>query len=246
MMTARAWNNDEATIDELRAAIAHSYLDGSRQSRVSDAESAIAELERPSPPPEKKESLTDIVRANNLERAALNVSAARSNTILSRVASALGVQRWDHDGSEILEKAQRFTTFPHWLKQRLKAYDAKSGNATEWVLAEELRVILAAFMAPGDLSTFIIDRKPATVTPAMVAAAEEPPPEYKLMSHADLIELRDASATFAAERGQVAPPWLAMIVKSEVVSRDFVDLMNLVILPALQRAGVVTRTRPAR
>lgn len=242
-VTTRAWANGEATAEELRAAIDHADRAEST-SRIADAESAIAELVRPGPPPEKQDTLTDIVRANNRERAELNVTSARTNTILSRVASALGVPRWDHDGTEILEKAQRFTTYSHWLKQRLKGYEAKSNNATEIILAEEVRTVLAAFVAPEHLSKYIIERKPSAITLAMAAAAEEPAPEYKLMNRADLLELRDASAAHAAERGKVAPPWLAMIARSEMVSNDFVDLVNLVILPALQRAGVVTKTRP--
>ncbi len=222
--------------------------------RIADAERAIGELRNPPAPINPVESLTEIVRANNHERSELNTRFSRANTALNRIASALGVTHWDHDASEVLERAQRFATFSHWLGRRLK--ECEDGMRTDTTStpvnihlaqADAFRGILTALVAPEALSKFVRERKPPTSTPAMFAAATIPDVATgtfldKLVTREDLIWLRDAAAVYAAERQQIAPEWLALVVKSEVATADLLDLLNLVMMPMLRRVQGVVRT----
>lgn len=89
---------------EIQVAVAMQALDADRQ--------AIQELHNPPPPPGKVESTLDVVRANNLERAALQAQVARLSGVVSRVGAAIGVDTWGDDGAELLLRAQSMIAPP--------------------------------------------------------------------------------------------------------------------------------------
>lgn len=73
-----------------------------RQSVDTDLQ-ALDELRRPPPlSSDPMESTLDIVRANQRERAELQARTVTANNLLSRIAGAVGLDRWDEAGGEIL------------------------------------------------------------------------------------------------------------------------------------------------
>lgn len=107
----------EEEIDERRA------LEVLREGVDQDIE-AIAELHSPTgallkhvPP----ESVTEIVRANQRERAELQERTATATTLLSRIAAIVKLDRWDEQGGDkLLERLQRMAHVRLKMEKRLK------------------------------------------------------------------------------------------------------------------------------
>lgn len=226
---------------------------------VADARAAIAELVMPSGRPEPTESLEDIVRRNNWERQTLHDNQRVSNALISRVASALQVTKWDADGTEILEKAQRFSVFVHFLSKRLKALVTLNGNGgagsdpdndlvdrtrgqQRQAVIDELRTIISALVAPPAVSKFLHEKSPPRVTQGIFDTALEPEAQVGDLTRSDVLALRDAWAVYAAERGGTPNrvDWLLSLVKSEVAVKEFVEIVNILLVPTLNRLKLAT------
>ncbi len=210
---------------------------------------AIQELHRPPPQPDKVETSLDVVRANNAERASLQTSARLNNALISRIASALRVTTWDVDGTEILEKCQRWDAFAHWLKQRQK-------NATGAV-ANEIGTVLAALVAPMDLAKWIMDKTAETVPECAVEVAGSPvgrlPDDYLgTVTREQLLWIRNSCGFVAdgpskgvmlgseVDNYTAAFSWLDAALKTERGTNELLALLNMVLLPFLRRMQVVS------
>lgn len=236
---------------------------------VVEAMAAIAELRNPTTDPAPKERLVDIVRHNNQQRDLLQNNQRASNTLISRIASALQVPRWDADGAEVLEKAQRFSVFVHFLSKRLKAalaeippvlevvpkceegvhktecpgcnyHAAQASGDRARVVVDELRAIISALVAPPQLSKFLHEKSPARVTPGIFDTALDPDMVVGDINRADVLMLRDAWSVAVAERNRPSGhlDWLITLTKSEVAIKEFVDIVNLLVVPTINRLKI--------
>jgi hypothetical protein len=216
------------------------------RARIDDAERAIAELRNPSEKPQPGETMTDIVNRNNWERSELNTRNRVQISIISRVASALQVTKWNEDGDEILERAQRLATFNHWLTRRIKDLNKQGDGLADGTLdkdcllerVDELHVIACALTSPENVSRFIQDRQVKSAPGVLVdslAAADLP--KGNRLKREDLVFLRDAVAAKALEQGSTtdAHPWLTKTIASEAATKDLLTLLNEVFLPVLVR-----------
>lgn len=203
---------------------------------------AIEELHRPPPQLDKPESALDVVRANNAERSSLQDSARRNNQIISRVASALRVDQWDADGTQILEKAQQWASFAHWIKQRQK-------RAPSQEIANELATVLTALVAPSDLAKWIMTREesPGEQMPAVVLEVAQSPAgtDSRIeasVTKANLSKLLNVviAARHINPTAGDGSEWLSLALMSERGTQELLNLLNLVLLPLLRRMKVVT------
>lgn len=219
----------------------NSTLDGG----TDDADEAIRRLRNAPPPVEKRETLTEIVDRNNWERAELNEKQRKANALISRVASALQVTRWNEDGAEILEKAQRFSIFHHWLSSRLKAQlldrnTPHTDGEVDCIDAQiaELRTVISALVAPPQLSKFLHERLAPTAVapPSIFDVANDAQATLGNATRSDILALRDAFAVYVAEgRVERMPEWLRLVVKYEEATAVLLDLINLVLVPTMAR-----------
>lgn len=192
----------------------------------------------------KGDSLAQAIEHNAAERQELHRGVAAARMIVQRVAGALGVIQWDADGTEILEKAQRFGTFAYALKRRGEQY-VKQGLLT-W--AGVVRVILIELVAPKDLAKFVAQLPEAPQS--MVDQATEPaPPTEDQLSLRDVQTITNALSNSAGtspaafdERGRSDSARLRSlfveITNSTEATASFRTMMNLVILPHVRRLRV--------
>ncbi len=203
---------------------------------------AIQELHRPPPQPEKVETSLDVVRANNRERASLQDSARLNNALISRVASAMKVDRWDSDGTEILEKCQRWANFVYWITKR-------QANASGDV-ANELGTVLTALVAPADLAKWIMSKTADTVPQVVREVAEtRSGPSDRTVSREELLWILNTCKAVAdtPSRGVLlgantqnylnAFSWLDEALETDRGTRELLSLINLVLLPFLTGRG---------
>jgi hypothetical protein len=77
------------------------------------------------------ESTLDIVRANQRERFELQERSAKANTILSRIAGLMNLDRWDEDGGEVLfGRLQRFALLRAKIAGKVKELRKRLEGAT--------------------------------------------------------------------------------------------------------------------
>lgn len=106
---------------------------------------AIHELRHPTAAPGVVESELDIVRANQRERAQLNDRARDMGMVLSRIAAALNIDRWDEDGGDLI--VERATLAGQALagdRGDAKLYDGNVPAMAEWARATHVRRLRAA------------------------------------------------------------------------------------------------------
>jgi hypothetical protein len=193
----------------------------------------------------KGDSLAQAIQHNVAQAQHLSDELTRARALLGRVAGALQVGQWDADGTEILEKVQRWESLKHALRRRIRelrtlheTWRTESDDVLD--IADELQALLARLMAPKDLAKWL-DGKPSGVASPTVAALAtiHAPTPLRPFTLTDLARLsncaRSANGGANTDELQWLPRTMAAIAASIVVSGEFVNLMNLVILPALTR-----------
>ena len=210
----------------------------------------------------KGDSLAGAIEHNRTQRAELDTALTRSRAIVNRVAASLQVGQWDADGTEIVEKAQRWAVFAFWLKKRVKELrdemrlhaDPTFQHAVALRIGE-LDTVLTALVAPKDLARYVTS-KPATETlpksALELAEMEMPKPTNTFLdahfNTSDLAILRllvgigceQVERTPAADRGRVDTVArilnvLTAVRDSALVTNEFLSMMNLFILPLLRK-----------
>lgn len=106
--------------------------------------------------------------------------------------------------------------------------------------------MLAALVAPDQLSKFIQDRRVPRSTPGIFDTAMQDIETRGTVTRANIIALRDAWAVYAHERNLREVDWLAGAVKSETAMAELLELLNLIFVPTLARLRLVTSTPAAR
>lgn len=199
----------------------------------------------------RNETLAEAVHHNKGQRAELDDRLTQSKNIVNRIGAIMGVDRWNTDGDEIIEKVQRFSTFKHWLKKRLlTAADRVKITSTEPFTAdvvaslvvvgieEEIRTILAALVGDAQLAKLLQNSK-AKATPTVLDLAENQPPAPAAFAfqHEDIAAVEQllnartgASNAHLDELGR-----LFLELRSAGVAADLVAFMNTVVVPALAK-----------
>lgn len=206
-------------------------------------------------PSKPGESLAEAVAHNKAERSDLLDRLTNANLIVGRLAAALGVGQWSQDGVEIVEKAQRFSVFAHWLKRRHNdamqrldlaktVVDQADGDEVavlerEAVVAE-LRTIISALVAEKDLAKYI-QTKATTVGKSVLDLAEHGAPARvdapwldRPFTVTDVKTLAGIGVTESSRPVQLLA-LLDAVTRSQVAMEDLVTFMNLVVLPTLRR-----------
>lgn len=173
----------------------------------------------------------------------LHDRSAKAALILGRVAGALQVSQWDNDGTEIIEKAQRLDGMRHTIKRRIAEIERLPDEAVpKAFVIDELRFILASMMARSELARWLNNKPKAVATAEVVATVESPPSDTFRFTPSILgcvaVALTDESTTSTS----IAAPALInaanifnAVVDSSVACSEFINLMNLVIMPILAR-----------
>jgi hypothetical protein len=200
----------------------------------------------------KGDSLAQAIEHNAAERDHLHTELTRARAIISRIAAAMQIGTWDADGTQILEKVQRWETLKHVLSRRI--HELRSGSpdpsgniGKQWhaarpAIAIELEHHLARLMAPKEFAKWLEGKPPGVVTPAVAELAEQPPATdqaaTEMMSAGDIVRLSrvirqsvDVSDVLIGFLDRV----FGAMARSVEASSEFLNLMNLVVLPLLAR-----------
>lgn len=161
----------------------------------------------------------------------------QARATLSRIASALQIQgKIDEDGTEILERVQRFANLKYTLKGRL-AEMRKIANpaheASRWAI-DELRFVLSLIVAPQVLAGWIANKPAGAATAAVLEQAEIAPAVPSLTFTALDIQ----SISIRMQDYHNFPKLIDLLnrlSKSVVASIELVHFMNLIIIPLLDR-----------
>lgn len=127
-----------------------------------------------------EDSLAKAIEHDRKLRETLGGDLAAARLVINRMAAIFNVQKWDADGSEIVEKAQRWVGFGHDLKRRLKALETAfigsvGANALRFARIEEVTAMYARFMGTGDLAKWLATIPSDVSTVAMMDAADPAP-----------------------------------------------------------------------
>lgn len=190
--------------------------------------------ESDNPQVSKGDSLQEAIQHNAAMRQHLDIEVTRSRAIVARIASAMQITQWDLDGTELIEKVQRWESFKHVLSRRIKELRSEARG----VVADELESILARLMAPREFAKWLEGKPRGTISPAVMDLATEPAPA-NVLEVADLIDL-----VKCLESGQgvslVTRRLFADLRASVVATQEFLRLMNLVVIPIVARQRAAT------
>lgn len=170
----------------------------------------------------------------------------QARATLARIAEALQIQgKIDEDGTEILERVQRFANLKYTLKGRL-AEMRKIANpaheASRWAI-DELRFVLSLIVAPQVLAGWIANKPAAAATAAVLEQAEITPAVPSLTFTALDIQ----SISIRMQDYHNFPKLIDLLnrlSKSVVASIELVHFMNLIIIPLLDRQANTVPTPP--
>lgn len=191
----------------------------------------------------KGDSLAEAIHHNRAERVTLETSLVQSRNIVNRVAGALSVSQWGHDGDELVEKAQRFGVFWHFLRKRLREFELEIDSPVTEVLRSEFRTILAALVGDKELAR-ILQNKPIKASKTVLDLAEAPAPTGKNLylerpfDREDVLWIRDALRKIAGMTTARAEQLMLVFERIEgspAATAEFVAWMNAVVLPVLRK-----------
>lgn len=192
--------------------------------------------ESDNPQVSKGDSLQQAIQHNSSMRQHLDSEVARVRAIVARIAGAMQISKWDDDGTELIEKIQRWETFKHVLSRRIKELRTTIGVHAEGhrLIADELEAQLARLMAPREFAKWLENKPRGTVSPAImeIATATPPPSNFEMTDLIDLVMLLQRTD------GTVSKPVRALLQDlrdSSTAAGEFVRLMNLVIFPIVAR-----------
>jgi len=201
--------------------------------------------ESDNPQVSKGDSLQQAMQHNSSMRQHLDSAVTRARAIIARIAAAMQIATWDDDGTELIEKIQRWETYKHVMSRRIKnlrkpgADDAE--NKVNQAMSDELETHLAQVMAPKEFAKWLENKPRGTVNTKavmdLVAAPATPPGEFLMSDLTDLTALlKNTDGTVSSKAREL----LVEVNTSTVAAGEFVRLMNLVILPivARQRAAI--------
>lgn len=202
-------------------------------------------------------SLGQAIAHDHAQAADLRDGVTQARTIVARLAAVMQIDKWDKDGTELLERAQRWEGWKHELKRRVRELRSTPPYATVtlapdkpvgWVdvhkqIADELDRHLQRLLSTKEIADWL----KATAGAVKVDAGPPVPPypfeftsiDVRLIGQAMEGESADPargrSVMSDVERTDAIIKVFDQIDDSRVASEEFARTMNLVILPILAR-----------
>jgi hypothetical protein len=161
---------------------------------------------------------------------------------LQRVAAAHGVQKWDADGTEIIEKAQRWRAFGSAILRRIGALEAsdptsKLSTVVKFVRLDELSAVYAQFNGSADLAAWLATLPSDASNLAMFdAAAAQLPAGSPDVDQADGELITPDDVTGDADHKRINA-LITRVAGSTVATASLLKMINFVLIPHLRRVG---------
>lgn len=215
-------------------------------------------------PSSKGDSLAEAMSFGRKAEANLLEEVTRLRLIVQRVASAMQVPSWDKDGTELIERAQRWDQARYMVKRRIVELESSNGSreggvpcvetaARDHAAATELRFMLGLLASPKDIAKWLANKPKAVVTSQVLDVLEKPTgiEPFGELTPSDTVMLSESlteGATLylqdsvAARQRNLCKVFTAL-ARSVTASTEFCDLVNLIILPILARQNQPTPAR---
>lgn len=203
----------------------------------------------------KGDSLADAIMHGHAQASDLRDATTQARMIVNRIAAVMQIGTWDKDGTELLERAQRWENWKYEIMQRIRALRATpgvlllSGDPVNGCIADELDRHLQRMLAPSDLARWLKSNEKAAGAVKVDAGPPVPPYPFDFKT-TDVHYIRKAVNAAAvadgvdgalATRLQSVGSMLHDLAASMTGSQEFVLTMNLVILPILARQRAARR-----
>lgn len=191
----------------------------------------------------KGDTLGEAISHNRAAQQSLELELGKAREIIQRLAGAMQISQWDVDGTELVERAQRWDGFKHALRKSLDVWRARAsspdlgaGTNPTGAIVLELSGFLALLTSHSSLAAWL-KNKPKVASDALLSVASDPPlTTFSKESLSDIV-----TCLHATEVDRAGSSWtvakMTSVMDSSVASAEFVNLMNLVILPILARQG---------
>lgn len=197
----------------------------------------------------KGDSLADAVAHGHQQNHELRERHRNASMIVQRVAAVLQVAKVDDDGTEILERVQRWEHLKHAFKRRIRELRRPAVRVSPedeqrlTAVADELEHHLAELLSRQELADWIKSKPTGIVSKAISELAATPPTAPYPFAF-DKLDTNRIAVALDGER-QEKPSDADRIDKiievfdeiheSRTADDEFVRLMNIVILPMLAR-----------
>lgn len=154
--------------------------------------------------------------------------------IIQRIANALQVQSYDQDGTELIERVQRWENLKYTLKRRRLERISAVGTDDDPVVAEQTH-LLAFLIAPKMLAEWIARKGAGVVGAGILEAADH----GNTRTHAEITlpELQKADLVGAQHLVDVFDE----IKRSRTASAELLLILNRVIIPLVERQAATQR-----
>lgn len=201
-------------------------------------------------------SLGQAIAHDHAQAADLRDGVTQARTIVARLAAVMQIDKWDKDGTELLERVQRWEGWKHELKRRVRELRSTPPYATVtlapnkpvgWVdvhkqIADELDRHLQRLLSTKEMADWLKANEKAGAT--TVDAGPPVPPYPFEFRQTDIHHIRmavihagaaDGVDTALAGRLSGIGSVLHDLAASMVGAQEFARTMNLIILPILAR-----------
>lgn len=194
----------------------------------------------------KGDSLGDAVRHGHAQAEELRDAATQSRTIVNRLAAVMQIGQWDKDGTELLERAQKWEMWKYELQKRIRELRAVRPSTTMSLdesdvaqrISEELQRQLDRLLSPKELIAWLKALEKAGAPVKVDAGPPVPPYPFEVRpGDAGLIMFALDVGDVKVESERIDPLWkmFSDISNSRTSADEFARTMNLVILPILAR-----------
>jgi hypothetical protein len=238
-------NMDEMPLSEALSAILEEIVRVKNQGADVEAESGSKFLSA-------GKSLGQAIAHDHAQAAELRDGVAQARTIVARLAAVMQIGTWDKDGTELLERAQRWEGWKYHLMQRVKALRSApehKANALERgtyeAVAVELQRQLDRLLSPKELQNWLKALEKAGAAVKVDAGPPVPPYPFEFRPSDGGVIGRAIDESLSLDPDPPAPALRERLIEmskvfdgignSQVSAEEFARTMNLVILPILAR-----------
>jgi hypothetical protein len=195
----------------------------------------------------KGDSLGQAIAHHHAQNEELREGVTQARTIVARLAAVMQVDKWDKDGTELLEHAQRWEGLKHELKRRIRDLRDNTIRGIEDInlrqgveneaIADELQSHLDRLMSRKEMTDFL---KAAPGKPAAKVAIHEPYPfTFRGVDTGTIWNALLRGET--TPRGHELESVFSDISNSRTAADELARVMNVVILPILARQKAAQR-----
>jgi hypothetical protein len=197
-------------------------------------------------------SLGQAIAHDHAQAEDLRDAATQARTIVARLAAVMQIGTWDKDGTELLERAQKWEMWKHDLMKRIRELRATRPSVTAslddgdvaQLVARELQRQLDRLLTPKELQNWLKSMERAGATVKVDAGPLAPPYPFTFAAE-DVVVLLLAAQLATDPESEVPPSWrirykeleqVLLDLRASVVAQgEFARTMNMVILPILAR-----------